>query len=139
VLHSTGGSINLIFPSLSASIKCCQCSLFLSTGEAKTKALPALGLWKRANSPALPALGLWKRANSPLQITIPSFYFILSTANIVQELSKVMDGKTMATMKETKNRVMQFGFEDCPSAYHLKTLLHWYSHNFTTEFHHIIL
>jgi hypothetical protein len=22
---------------------------------------------------------------------------------------------------------------------HLKTLLHWYSHNFTTEFHHIIL
>jgi hypothetical protein len=23
--------------------------------------------------------------------------------------------------------------------FHLKTLLHWYSHNFTTEFHHIIL
>jgi hypothetical protein len=25
------------------------------------------------------------------------------------------------------------------SVMHLKTLLHWYSHNFTTEFHHIIL
>lgn len=27
----------------------------------------------------------------------------------------------------------------CEALVHLKTLLHWFSHNFTTEFHHIIL